>query len=97
MKNSIYIAGKVTGLDYQEVVLKFHTAKKILLSEGWEKVVNPVELINNQYADWLTAMEKCMAALSECEAIFMLPCSVDSPGAMVELEYAIEKNLNIYY
>lgn len=97
MENSIYIAGKFTGVDYQEAVLKFHTAKKILLSEGWKKVINPVELIHNQNADWLTAMDECLEALDQCDAIFMLPCSVDSPGAKIELQYAIENNLEIYY
>ena len=61
MKKSIYIAGKVTGLDYQEVVLKFHTAKKVLLSEGWEKVVNPIELITDQNEEWHIAMCKSSA------------------------------------
>lgn len=97
MKNTIYIAGKVTGLDYKEVVIKFDTAKKELLAQGWKTVINPLEVIANPNEEWHSAMKICIVALHKCEAIFMLPCSVDSPGAQIELQYAIEHNLDIYY
>jgi hypothetical protein len=97
MKTSIYVAGKVTGLKYQEVEEKFQAAETMLSNQGWKIVVNPVKLINNPMEEWHAAMEKCLEALTNCEAIYMLACSVDSPGAMLELQHAIDNNIDIYY
>lgn len=92
---SIYIAGKVTGLPYDEVLAKFNLAETIL-AKNWQ-VVNPIKVVNNPQEEWHAAMEKCLAALDQCEAIYMLPCSVDSPGAKIELQYALENKKLIYY
>ncbi|MBA4133370.1 MAG: hypothetical protein C0525_01470 [Flavobacterium sp.] len=97
MKQSIYIAGKVTGLDFEEVTAKFQEAETMLLEQNWKTIVNPIKLINNPAEEWHTAMEKCLAALTNCEAIYMLPCSVDSPGAKLELQFAMDNNIDIYY
>ncbi len=92
---TIYIAGKVTGLPVKEVKAKFQKAEDILKSRGW-KTINPTKLVKNNKEDWQVAMEICLNSLKQCEAIFMLPCSVDSPGAQLELQTAIELNLDIY-
>lgn len=96
MKDSIYIAGKVTGLPFDEVLNKFESAEQILLSQGWKTVLNPIKIVNNPTEEWHSAMEKCLEALKNAQAIYMLPCSVDSPGAKIELEFAIKYNLDIY-
>lgn len=92
---SIYIAGKVTGLPYDEVLAKFQLAET-LLAKKWQ-VVNPLKVVDNPQEEWHAAMEKCLAALDQCDAIYMLPCSVDSPGAKIELQYALENNKMVYY
>ena len=97
MKQSIYVAGKVTGLEYQEVEEKFQAAETMLLEQGWQTVINPIKLINNPTEEWHSAMEKCLNALKDCQAIYMLPCSVDSPGAVIELQFALDNNLDVYY
>jgi len=97
MKTSIYIAGKVTGLEPQEVSRKFQLAEDMLKKQDWPIVVNPIKLINNPNEEWHCAMEKCLEALKDCQAIYMLPCSVHSPGAQLELQYAMDNNLLIYY
>lgn len=97
MNQSIYIAGKVTGLDFQEVAQKFAAAENMLIEQGWQKVINPITLVNNPNENWHVAMEKCISALKEAQAIYMLPCSVDSPGAKIELDFAMNNNIDIYY
>jgi hypothetical protein len=97
MKKTIYIAGKVTGLEFEEVTQKFAAAENMLIEQGWQKVVNPITLINNPSEEWHSAMEKCLFALKDCQAIYMLPCSVDSPGAKLELQYALDNKLDVYY
>ncbi len=95
MKKTIYIAGKVTGVPQVDREDKFQRAEDILTAYGWE-TVNPTKLVTNPYEDWATAMEICLSSLKKCSAIYMLPCSVDSPGAQLELQKAIEWNLDIY-
>ncbi len=92
MKKKIYIAGKVTGLDSLEVLLKFKKAQEAL--EYWDfETVNPISLVNNPNAKWEDAMKKCIGALVHVDAVFLLPCCNTSPGAKLEL--AIAANLKI--
>lgn len=92
MKKNIYIAGKVTGLDYQEVLLKFGIAEEELNASGFE-AVNPTNLVKDPNAKWEDAMKICIAALVCCDAVYLLPCCNTSPGAKLEL--AIAANLKI--
>ncbi|MGV9003979.1 DUF4406 domain-containing protein [Flavobacterium sp.] len=96
MKGTIYIAGKVTGVPHQERTEKFKHAEDALIKQGW-RTINPLRLVKNPNEEWHTAMEICIAHLSLADAIYMLPCSVDSPGAKLELQTAIELNKDIYY
>ena len=91
----IYIAGKVTGLDPVECAAKFEAAEILVRAEGY-KVVNPMKLGINPKASWAAAMKICLLELKLCDAIFMLPCSIDSKGAQRELETAFDFNLDIY-
>jgi len=92
----IYIAGKVTGLPEKEVKEKFATAQKAIEAQGFE-VINPIEVVNNPNEDWHIAMEKCLVALAQCDAIYMLPCYKDSPGADIEHKKAHALGLDVYY
>jgi len=42
-------------------------------------------------------MNKCLEALEFCDAIYMLPCYIDSKGAMIEHKKAAKLGLHIYY
>lgn len=95
MKKTIYIAGKVTGLDPVECAAKFEAMEQQIEAKGY-KVINPIKLVNNVNQDWETAMAICLNELSNVDAIFMLPCSVDSRGAKIELGRAFDLNLDIY-
>jgi len=83
----IYIAGKVTGLPIAEVTMKFGTAQQDLQEKGF-KAVNPLEVVNDWKATWEEAMKKCIRALTECDAVYLLPCYTDSPGAKFEIDIA---------
>lgn len=92
MKTKIYIAGKVTGEPKHLCTLKFATAQKELEKQGYE-VVNPIEVVGDFNADWETAMRKCIKALMDCDAIYMLPDWHDSKGSKIEHSLAIDLGL----
>ncbi|WP_264520366.1 DUF4406 domain-containing protein [Flavobacterium sp. N1994] len=92
---TIYIAGKVTGEDPEECAAKFEAAEVQIRAKGFE-VINPIKLVNNIYESWDAAMVTCLNALGTAQGIFMLPCSVNSKGAQIELEAAFALNLDIY-
>ena len=94
MKKTIYIAGKVTGLPQQEVTNKFADVQINLERFGF-KVVNPIEVVGDWNVTWDTAMKKCIKALIDCDAIYLMDCHTQSVGAMIELQLAI--NLKIPY
>ena len=83
----IYIAGKVTGEPIAEVAMKFGAAQKELEAMGFE-VVNPIAVVNDFNCPWDIAMRKCIAALMQCDYIFLLPDHRQSKGATLELDLA---------
>ena len=95
MKPKIYIAGKVTGEKLPHVTIKFRKAKKELEKLGYE-AINPLEVVNDFNCSWQYAMQKCIAALRECEAVYFLPCYKRSKGAQIELNFAHNHNINVY-
>ena len=91
----IYIAGKVTGLPYEETLLKFSAYHLQLMQQGHLAVV-PLHLCNKDDA-WHIAMRKCIAALCTCDEIHMLPDWKDSPGATLEHKIATALQIQIIY
>lgn len=87
IKNTVYIAGKVTGLPYQEVYAKFKVAQLELEHKGYQ-VINPCEITPSD-ADWNIAMRTCISALCNCQFIYLLPCWTESKGATIERSIAI--------
>jgi len=90
----IYIAGKVTGLPIKEVTEKFKVVQKELESNGYE-VVNPIEVVGDPETSWKKAMKLCIAALVQCNSIYMLPCWEQSKGATIEYNLAKALGLRI--
>lgn len=90
--NKIYIAGKVTGLPKDEVIQKFAEAQKQFEAYGYE-VVNPIEVVNDWEMEWKEAMKLCIAALMECDAIYLLNDYKESKGALLEKQIAKAMNI----
>tara|TARA_R110002012_G_scaffold249189_1_gene426757 strand:- start:426 stop:818 length:393 start_codon:yes stop_codon:yes gene_type:complete len=90
----IYIAGKVSGLHYTDVVEKFKKRENELLAKGFN-VFNPCEFVDESF-DWQQAMRICMAHLPYCDFIDMLPDWQSSKGATFERECALKMGIEIY-
>lgn len=92
----IYIAGKISGLPYETAKRNFRNAKRYLLLNHTDcKVVNPMEMPkpceNPTWSDW---MRVCVAELSDCDYIYMLPNWRRSRGAWVERLLALILKIN---
>ncbi len=81
---SIYICGKVTGLQPEQVEEKFDCAADYLHDLGY-KVVNPVTLVGNPQAKWKSAMHICIKGLMDCEKLYLLHDWQTSRGARLEV------------
>ena len=90
-KPVVYIAGKVTGLDYDETVTKFGTKAAELRAAGFD-VVNPMEIVPKE-ATWQEAMKICVAKLIHVDYLVLLPDWTNSNGAI--LEYRLAWSLGI--
>lgn len=96
MKKKIYIAGKVTGLDIDEVTKKFNYKEYELTAKGYE-VVNPMRLNHDHNKEWESYMKVCLAELIKCDAIYLMPDWKESKGAKLEKRIAYELKLDIIY
>ena len=92
----IYIAGKVTGLLYEDVFAKFEKAEQMLLKAGWEPV-NPMKLGIPFTASRDEALRICVPKMKTCKAIFMLEDWEDSIGSIVEHGISKHENRKRYY
>lgn len=90
-KRKIYIAGKVTGLNYCEAFTEFKKIEKGLIAQGYE-VINPLEIVPSN-SSWEDAMKICIRELTSCYAIYLLPNWHQSRGAKLEARIASELGL----
>jgi hypothetical protein len=102
----LYVAGKVTGLPWQDVTMKFGAAEVALKQKGYQ-VVNPLAVVSHQHgitpkADrlldtpWEWCMRWCIASLMSCDGIVMLPCWAGSRGAKFERFVAGSLGIPVY-
>ena len=96
MTKSIYIAGKIGGLEKEVYEYKFALAQALLESSGW-RVVNPIFLNHDHDKSWASYMLTDLQALAKCDAIYMLSDWVDSPGARIEHAFAVRAGKEIIY
>jgi hypothetical protein len=102
----IYVAGKYSGKDYDEIDLNINTARSAaikLLAKRWAVItphLNTYHMedvehhIGFKHGDWL---KMDLVILERCDAIFMLRGWEDSKGATMEHNFAKEQGLKIYY
>lgn len=95
----IYISGKVSGEDLEEVREKFERAEYTLRSTFRRaEVVNPMRLHNPRIPkEWEDYMAEDVRALLTCDAIFMLPDWSLSRGARIEMAIARELGLELLF
>jgi hypothetical protein len=92
----IYIAGKITGLQFSHVKVKFDHAERWLKTLHYNPV-NPVNLFPDaKNVEWDQAMAVCLQVLKNCDAIYLLPDWSDSRGAREEVKYALSLNMPIF-
>ena len=81
----VYISGAITA--DPDFKLKFNRAAEAVRAAGARLCLNPAELPEN-WGDYEAYMEHCMLMVRRSEAIVMLPCWSNSPGARAERAYA---------
>lgn len=91
-KKKVYIAGKISGLEYNETEDKFFNA--VLLLNSQYRVVNPIWLCSPQWG-WSRCMVRCISHLISCHAIYLLADWNKSKGARIEVFIAILMNKEI--
>lgn len=79
---AIYVAGPMTGLPELNFPA-FHAAAAKLRADGHE-VINPAELCPDKEMPWRECMKRDIAALVQCDAIYLLPGWENSKGATLE-------------
>ena len=93
----IYIAGKITGLPYEEANRLFSRADAYLKLKGHE-VVNPMKLHGGRTdLTWRQYMITCIKHLVECDGLYLLPNWPMSKGAKIERRIAYDLGLDIMY
>lgn len=101
MRNTIYIAGPMAGLPELNYPA-FYKAEKELMKAGW-RVVNPArfDAVFNVYNEGIegkmldAVCESERAVIPFLDAIYLLKGWQESKGARLELQVALEHNLEI--
>lgn len=80
----VYISGAISGLQTEEVKLKFETAERLLAEAGHEPVNPYKEVPYEEGKQWHEYMGDDVKLLLQCEAIYMLDDWINSRGAVLE-------------
>ena len=92
----VYISGRITGLDMEDVKNNFRRGAEEVVGMGFEPV-SPLENGLPQAASWREHMLKDISILMGCEAIYMLSNWRNSVGARIEKHIADEMRLKCFY
>ncbi len=96
----IYIAGKISGLDYAEALAKFDKAETTLRMLGYDPVnpmkENGLDGDGNEHP-WAEYMRRDIPHLLACDAIYLQADWTDSQGARLEHHIATELGMKIVY
>lgn len=90
-----YIAGKVSGLDKQEVIAKFKAKEMVLKELGYE-VKNPMSIADWD-KDWQWNMKRAVELMMQADEIHLLPCWLESTGAREEERLARLVGMSVVY
>lgn len=92
----IYIAGKISGLNSEDVIKKFEAAQKSLVAKG-HQVFIPSVLPAYEEVSHEDYLHICYAIIDVCDAVYMLSDWQQSEGAILEFDYAQQKQKKIIY
>lgn len=109
-KKRAYIAGKVSGLNFEGVIKKFK-AKAVELYNNDYTVVNPVARLLTlnfsrmrmdeepltEAANRKEIMGICLYDLSQCDELHLLHDWQESRGAQMEYDFACQNGIKIIY
>ena len=92
----IYIAGKISGLPYEQVRSKFTSAAEKLKQSGHTPLIPTYipAMPGMEYEDY---MHLCFAMIDICDAIYLLDDWQHSLGARRECQYAHDWHKKIIY
>lgn len=96
----IYIAGKISGLVYEDAYCAFVEAEQVLKRLGHE-AVNPMR--ENGLAEdgtehpWAQYMKRVIPHLLRCDGIYLLQNWRDSRGAKIESQLARDLEMKVFY
>ena len=93
----VYISGKITGLNYDDVVAKFEESERVLIAMG-HTPINPVKLVpfNESWA-WEDYMKADIKILMDCDGIYMQSDFLKSTGAEIERRLSRELNFKVFH
>ena len=94
---AVYICGKVSGLDYEQVCKKFAKADEQLWAMGFKEIINPLKAVPPSWEnDWESCMRLCLTKmLARCDTIYLLKDWTLSKGAKLEFMVASQLNFKI--
>jgi nucleoside 2-deoxyribosyltransferase len=91
----IYISGQITGIENQASAI-FEAAESFLRAKGFEPT-NPMKLDHNHDQNWESFMRVDIAALMQCDGIYMLDNHTKSAGAKLELHIATHLKMFVFH
>jgi hypothetical protein len=96
----IYIAGKISGLVYEDAYCAFVEAEQVLKRLGHEPVnpmkENGLDGDGNEYA-WAEYMKRDIPHLLACDGIYLLKNWRDSKGAKIESQLARDLEMKVLF
>lgn len=96
----IYIAGPISGLDYEKAKANFETAEEFLRILGYEPV-NPMKENgldgDGEEHPWVEYMKRDIPLLMNCEGIYLLFGWWNSRGANVEHRLARDLGFKVLH
>lgn len=96
---TVYLSGKIGGLEWGDAVHNFQVAEHYVKKELFlvRKIVNPTQNSLPRTASWEEHLAKDLNDMIDCDTIAMLPNWQDSSGAKLEHEFAKVRGYNIVY
>lgn len=95
-KQKIFIAGQIVGLPYSVARKIFMSKAEILTAQGFD-VINPMDLDVPAGSSWTKHMAAGVAALIECDRIFMIDGWELANESRVEFKVAYEMRIPVTF